>query len=105
MAKYLNVAGSDGVDVELLAPGDYGAIRSIIITNTAGSAGTASLFIQKRPLNSAVITYYITKNLSIPVAASFIVDNKDLLSFNNSADGFGVYMTVGGSDTFDVIIS
>tara|TARA_R100001594_G_scaffold149392_2_gene207068 strand:- start:1006 stop:1323 length:318 start_codon:yes stop_codon:yes gene_type:complete len=105
MAKYLNVAGSDGVDVELLAPGDYGAIRSISIANTAGSAGTVSLFIQKRPLNSAVSTYYIIKSLSIPVAASFVVDNKDLLSFNNGANGYGLYMTVGGSDTFDVMIS
>ena len=103
---YHNVTGSTGVDVELLAPGDGASnIKSILIANVHATAdATVSLFIQNDPVAASASTYYLMKTVAIPSDTSLLLDNNDMLSFNNSSVGFGLYLTVGSSDTLDVLI-
>ena len=105
---YHNITGSTGVHVELLAPGDNaGNIKSIMITNIHGSNdATVSLSIAK--LSSSSIsspeTYYILSSLKIPIGSSLLLNDSDILTFNNSINGYSLFITVGGTDTVDVII-
>ena len=103
---YHNIDGSDGVDVELLAPGDNsGGIKSILITNTHATAdATVSLFIQDNPTAAVAETFFILSTVAIPSDASLLLDNSDMLSFNNNLSGYGLYVTVGSSDTLDILI-
>tara|TARA_B110000211_G_C13579435_1_gene335576 strand:- start:150 stop:482 length:333 start_codon:yes stop_codon:yes gene_type:complete len=103
---YHNIDGSNGVDVELLAPGDNsGGIKSILITNTHATAeATVSLFIQNNPTAAAASTFFMLSTVAIPVGVSLLLDNSDMLSFNNNLSGYGLYVTVGSSDTLDVLI-
>tara|TARA_R100001510_G_C7632272_1_gene190958 strand:+ start:968 stop:1318 length:351 start_codon:yes stop_codon:yes gene_type:complete len=107
---YHNITGSSGVHVELLAPGDNGGdINSITIANThASNDATVSLSIVKLSdssnLNSPEV-YYIFKTVAIPSDTSLLLDNGDMLSFDNSVAGFSMFITVGSSDTVDVIIN
>jgi len=103
---YHNIDGSTGVDVELLAPGDNANnIKSILIANTTASAATVSLFIQNSPTGSAPSTFYMLKNISMTAGSSLLLDSNDMLAFDNSPNGYGLYVTVGGSDTFDISIT
>jgi len=104
---YHNITGSTGVDVELIAPGeDIGAIRSIMVTNTHATAdATVSLFIQNDPTAAAVSTFYILSTVAIPSDTSLLLDNSSVLSFDNSSNGYGLYLKVGSSDTLDVLIN
>ena len=104
---YHNITGSTGVDVELIAPNEnVGAIRSIMITNTHATAdATVSLFIQDDPTAAAASTFYIISTIAIPSDTSLLLDNNTVLSFDNSSDGYGLYLTVGSSDTLDVMIN
>ena len=104
---YHNITGSTGVDVELIAPGeDIGAIRSIMVTNTHATAdATVSLFIQDSPTAAAVSTFYILSTVAIPSDTSLLLDNSTVLSFDNSSNGYGLYLKVGSSDTLDVLIN
>ena len=99
--RYHNVTGSSGVEVELLAAGDGGDnIQSIWITNTrASNAATVSLYINNNTSNKK---YYLLSTVVIPANGSLLLDDNSL-SFNNS--NYGLYMTVGSSDTLDVIIN
>ena len=62
-ARYYNITGSTGVDVELLAPGSgVSSINAIMLTNTHATAdATVSLFIQDNPTSGTTETYYIIK--------------------------------------------
>lgn len=104
---YHNITGSTGVDVELIAFGEnVGAIRSIVITNTHATAdATVSLFIQDNPTAAAASTFYIISTIAIPSDTSLLLDNSTVLSFDNSSNGYGLYLTVGSSDTLDVMIN
>ena len=106
---YHNITGSSGVKVELIAPGKGAVgIRSIIITNTHATAdATVSLFIQNNPTEAAANTFYIISTVAIPSDSTLILDNPSVLSFNNSnpTEGYGLYLTVGSSDTLDVMIN
>ena len=99
--KYHNITGSSGVDVELLAAGDKSSnVKSIWITNTrASNAATVSLYINNNTTNKK---YYFLSTLVIPANGSLLLDDSNSLSFDNS--NYGLYMTVGSSDTLDVII-
>ena len=105
VTRYYNVTGSTGVDVELLAPNSgVGDIRSISIANVHNSAvGTVNLFIQDNSSSTAPSTYYIMKTVSIPSGATLVIDDISVLSFNKIK--YGLYITVGSSDTLDVMIS
>ena len=104
---YHNITGSTGVDIELIASGEnVEAIRSIMITNTHATAdATVSLFIQDDPTAAATSTFYILSTVAIPSDTSLLLDNSSVLSFNNSSSGYGLYITVGSSDTLDVMIN
>ena len=104
---YHNIDGSDGVNVELIASGEnVEEIRSIMITNTHATAdATVSLFIQNDPTEAATKTFYILSTVAIPSDTSLLLDDSSVLSFDNSSNGFGLYLTVGGSDTLDVMIN
>ena len=105
---YHNIVGSNGVHVELLAPGDNGGnIKSIMLTNIHASIdATVSLSLVK--LSSSSITssetYYILHTIAIPADTSLLLDNSDILTFNNAISGYSLFITVGGSDKVDVII-
>jgi len=102
--KYHNITGSTGVDVELLAAGS-GAnnIKSIMLTNIHGSsAATVTLSLFKASTNK---TYQILSTYSIAADNFLLLDNKALLSFDNSSSGYSLNITVGSSDTVDVFIN
>ena len=104
---YHNITGSTGVDIELLTPGDGASnIKSITISNTrASNDATVSLFIQDDPIGAATNTFYMLSTVVIPFNSSLLLDNNDMLSFDNGPSGYGLYMTVGSSDTLDVMIN
>ena len=104
---YHNITGSTGVDVELIAPGEkIGEINSIVIANTHATAdATVSLYIQNNPIVAAKSTFYIISTIAIPSDTSLLLDNNSVLSFDNSSNGYGLYLTVGSSDTLDVMIN
>ena len=103
---YHNITGSTGINVELIAPGEnVGTIRSIMVTNTHATAdATVSLFIQDDPASgTATSTFKIINIVSIPAGVSLLIDDKPLVSFNGVK--YGLYVTVGSSDTVDVLIN
>lgn len=104
---YHNITGSTGVNVELLAPGSKaGDIKSILIANTHATAdATVTLFIQDDPSTGSTSTFKLLSTVAIPSDTSLLLDNSSMLSFDNSAEGYGLYLTVGSSDTLDVFIN
>ena len=102
---YHNITGSSGEDIELIAPGtNINQIKSIVITNTSDSVeATFTLFIEDDPTAAAAKIYEIIKKIKIPVSVSLVLDNSSIISFDNSI--YGLYATVGGSDTLDVMIN
>ena len=104
MSKFYNVTGSTGVTVELISPTeDNGGIKSILLTNVHATAdATVTLFIQDDPTSGATSTYNLIHTIAIPADTSLLLDNSSMFRF---ADFYGLYITVGSSDTVDVIIS
>ena len=107
---YHNITGSTGINVELIAPGEnVGEIRSIMIANTHATAdATVSLFIQDDPTAAAASTFYILSTVAIPSDTSLLLDNSSVFSFDNSSNGYGLYLTVGaadGTNLLDVMIN
>ena len=104
--RYHNVTGSTGVTVELLKPGDsVSGIKSILITNIhAYAAATVTLFVQTT-VSSTLENYKILNTVSIPAKVSLLLDESSIFNFPNHSKGFGFYITVGSSDTIDVLIN
>ena len=104
--RYHNVTGSTGVTVELLKPGDnVSGIKSILITNThASAAATVTLFVQTTA-SGTIENYKILNTVNIPAKVSLLLDEPSVFNFPNHSKGFGFYVTVGGSDTIDVLIN
>ena len=104
---YHNITGSTGVDVELIAVGEgVVGINSIMITNTHATAdATVTLFIEDDPAAAAASIFKILSTVAIPSDTSLLLDNSSVLSFDNSNAGYGLYLTVGSSDTLDVSIN
>ena len=102
MSKFYNVTGSTGVTVELISPTeDNDGIKSILLTNVHATAdATVTLFIQDDPLSGATSTYNFISTIAIPSDTALLLDN--IPKFD---DFYGLYMTVGASDTVDVIIN
>ena len=103
---YHNITGSSGVNIELIAPGENsGEINSIVIANTHATAdATVSLFIQNNPTSGSTSTFYMLSTVAIPSDTSLLLDSNDMLSFDNGPNGYGLYLTVGATDTLDVMI-
>ena len=101
MTRFHNITGSTGVTVELISPTeDNGNIKSILLTNVHATAdATVTIFIQDDPASGATSTYNIISTIAIPSDTALLLDN--IPKFD---DFYGLYMTVGSSDTVDVII-
>ena len=96
-------SATDGDEVELVAVGDNANnIKSILLTNVDTAAITVDLFIQEASTNTR---YHILFGTSIPVGASLLLDNSDILSFNNKQGGFSLNLKLGStSDLINVLI-
>ena len=106
---YHNITGSTGVSVELLAAGDDASnIKSITLANIHATAdATVSLSIVKLSDYASKNTqevYYLISTVAIPSDTVLLLDNPDMLAFDNSLSGYSLYITVGSSDTVDVSI-
>ena len=104
MSKFYNITGSTGVTVELISPtADNNNIKSILLTNVHATAdATVTLFIQDDPASGTTSTYNILSTVAIPSDTALFLDNPSMFRFD---DFYGLYITVGSSDTVDVIIS
>ena len=104
MSKFYNITGSTGVTVELISPTeDNNNIKSILLTNIHATAdATATLFIQDDPTSGTTNTYNIISTIAIPSDTALLLDNPSIFQFD---DFYGLYITVGASDTVDIIIS
>ena len=104
MSKFFNITGSTGVTVELISPTeDNNNIKSILLTNVHATAdATVTVFIQDDPASGATSTYNLIHTIAIPADTSLVLDNPSMFRFD---DFYGLYITVGSSDTVDIIIS
>ena len=103
MSKFLNITGSTGVTVELLAPESGTNVTSILLTNVQATAdATVTLFIQDDPESGATSTYNILSTVAIPSDTALFLDNPSMFRFGFI---YGLYITVGSSDTIDVMIN
>ena len=104
MSKFYNITGSTGITVELISPTeDNNNIKSILLTNVHATAdATITLFIQDDPSSGATSTYNILSTVAIPSDTALLLDNPSMFRFD---DFYGLYITVGSSDTVDVMIS
>jgi len=104
VASFFNVTGSTGVTVELISPTeDNGDIKSILLTNIHATAdATVTLFIQDDPPSGTTSTYNIISTIAIPSDTVLFLDNPTMFMFSES---YGLYITVGSSDTVDVAIN
>ena len=103
MSKYYNVIGSDNVTVELVAPGADISVTSVLITNVHATAdATVTLFIQDDPESGTTSTYNFLSTVAVPSDTALFLDNSSMFSFKNI---YGLYITVGSSDTEDVTIN
>ena len=104
VTRFYNITGSTGVTVELLKPfANKPTIKSVLLTNVHATAdATVTLFIQDDPISGATSTYNILSTVAIPSDTALLLDNSSMFRFD---DFYGLYITVGSSDTVDVIIS
>jgi len=103
MSKYYNVIGSDSVTVELVAPGADASIKSLLVTNVHATAdATVTLFIQDDPESGTTSTYNFLSTVAIPSDTALFLDNPSMFSFKSI---YGLYITVGSSDTVDVTVN
>ena len=102
---YHNIVGSTGVTNTLVEPGSKsGALKTILITNIhATNSATVTLFLQSNPTSGSPETFNILFTTPIPVNMSLLLEERDGIAFNNSV--FGLYVTVGGADTVDVLMT
>ena len=103
MSKFYNITGSTGVTVELIAPDAINNIKSILLTNVHATAdATVTLFIQDDPESGATSTYNFLSTVAIPSDTALFLDNPSMFKFD---EFYGLYITVGSSDTVDVVVS
>jgi hypothetical protein len=103
MSKFYNITGSTGVTVELIAPDDVNNVKSILLTNVHATAdATITLFIQDDPESGATSTYNFLSTVAIPSDTALFLDDPSMFRFD---EFYGLYITVGSSDTVDVIIN
>ena len=104
LSREHSIAGTSAVTTRLIKRGsNANDIKSIMLTNTKASGSvTVSLFLQD-DTGDVVKTFSILKNSEIPENFSLLLDDQSLLRFDNSV--FGLFITIGGSDTLDVLIN
>ena len=96
-------SATDGTEVELVAAGDTKSkITSVLLTNIDNADITASLYLLEQ---STGTRYYIIYNVSLPVGASLIIDDEDVLDYNTSVAGYSLNLKLGSSsDLINVLI-
>ena len=98
---YHNINGANGVNIELIKAGDNTrGIKSILIANTKAGNVSISLFIKNLATGDS---FGICRGVGIPQGCSLLIDDKPTLSFDGNK--FGLYATVGDSDTMDILIN
>ena len=108
MALYYNVKGSSVVGgqetTELIAPNaNAAAISHVMLTNVHATAdATVTLLIETDPASGTSNRYNIIHTIAIPADSSLSLDNPNMFKFPNN---YGLYITVGNSDTVDVMIN
>ena len=104
MSKFYNVTGSSGVTVELMSPAQSNpGVKSVLLTNVHDTAdATVTLFIQDDPTSGTTSTYNLIHTVAIPADSSLLLDESSIFRFNEK---YGLYITVGSSDTVDVFIN
>ena len=107
MSKFYNIDPSgdatQGVTVELIAPDVRNNIKSILLTNVHATAdATVTLFIQDDPESGTTSTYNLLSTVAIPSDTALFLDNPSMFNFD---EFYGLYITVGSSDTVDVMIN
>jgi|TARA_R110002096_G_scaffold278524_1_gene472583 hypothetical protein len=104
LVKFHNITGSTGVTVELINPISATTnIQSILFTNVHATAdATVTLFFEDDPLTGASSTFNIIHTIAIPADTSLVLEGADIPTIPS---GFGTYITVGSSDTVDVMIN
>ena len=104
ITRFFNVTGSTGVTVELFTPfAQVNDIKSMLITNVHASNDAAvTVFIEDQPTSGVSNTFNIISTLAIPANSSLVLDSTDIPTIPSS---FGTYITVGASDTIDVLIN
>tara|TARA_R100000995_G_scaffold64195_1_gene33330 strand:+ start:408 stop:728 length:321 start_codon:yes stop_codon:yes gene_type:complete len=100
---YHNITGSTGVTSELISSSEkIRSVESINIANTRDGTATITVFIQDDPTVGTTSTFKIIENLVIPKGVTFVIDGPIPLS--KGSTNFGLHITVGSSDTVDVLI-
>tara|TARA_R110002074_G_scaffold195507_1_gene361976 strand:- start:136 stop:450 length:315 start_codon:yes stop_codon:yes gene_type:complete len=103
MSKYYNIIGSTGITVELIAPSVDANVVSVLLTNVHATAdATVTLFIQDDPESGTTSTYNFLSTVAIPSDTALFLDNPSMFRFKSI---FGLYITVGSSDTVDVTVN
>ena len=103
MSKYYNLIGSNSVTTELVPPGDDVGIKSVLVTNVHATAdATVTLFIQDDPESGTTSTYNFLSTVAVPSDTALFLDNPSMFNFKNI---YGLYITVGSSDTVDVTVN
>ena len=96
-------SSTDGQEVELIAVGDNANnIKSILLTNVDTAAITVDLYIYD---SSTDTRYHLLFGTSLPVGASLLLDNSDMLAFKNTLSGFSLNLKLGStSDLINILI-
>jgi hypothetical protein len=104
---YHNIVGGTTREVELIGVNDLSlktTIKSIHLNNIhTSSAAAIDLYLYKGSTDSASDeTYYILREYALAAKTYLILDNLYILNFDNTK--YSLFISVGGSDTVDVLI-
>ena len=100
---YHNILGSNGVVQVLVEKAEApNNLKNITLTNVHNSAD-ATIDLSIRNLTSGAETYYFVKSLVIPSDATYTIDIPSFSRGRNRT--YSLVITVGSSDTVDVILS
>ena len=105
---YHNIAGATSLNNELVGVRDLFKykINSIQLTNIHSSASaTVDLYLFKDSTDTETLkVYYLLRKVIIPQGTALLLEQSDILRFDNTSEGYSLYITVGSSDTVDVLI-
>jgi len=106
LTRYHNIEGGSATSTELIAPGDIsGTIKSIVVSNVSATVSAGiKLKLEDTP-DSGTPRVFSILNSSIPGGAALIIDDPGILSFDNSKNGFGLYINIGSGDSVNVFIN